>query len=187
MNIANETLSGGAAFKRAGVKETAVLLAVAWLVPFLVHTLPWSGSLPLGAHLLPIFWATFVAVYFYGLRVGLLVGVLTPAINLLVTGLPNLQRQSMMAVELVAFVAVAWLMVRRRPKMWLIAPLSYVAVRIAVLVIQSVAAPGGNLAVMIYGSLVTGLAGLAALTVINFALVRLFPKSRDSADDAAGV
>lgn len=164
-----------------------MLLAVAWLVPFLVHTLPWSGALPLGAHLLPIFWATFVAVYLYGLRVGLLIGVLTPAINLLLTGLPNLQRQAMMAVELVAFVTVAWLMVRRWPKVWLIAPLSYVAARIGVVVVQSVLTGAGNPVPVIYGSLLAGLAGLAALTAINFALVRLFPKSPDASDDAAGV
>jgi len=55
----------------AGWRETAVLAVVAWLVPFLVHLIPWAGARPLGVYMLPVFWTTFVAVYFYGALAGL--------------------------------------------------------------------------------------------------------------------
>ncbi len=43
-------------------RETAILMLVAWLVPFLVHLVPWAGPRPLGVYLLPAFWTAFVAV-----------------------------------------------------------------------------------------------------------------------------
>lgn len=82
----NVTLS--TVFKKAGLRETTGLLAVAWLVPLAVHLVPWSGERPFEAYLQPMFWATFVAAYFYGGRIGLLVGLFALAANLLVTGLP---------------------------------------------------------------------------------------------------
>ena len=54
----------GTTDRKAGLRETAALLFVAWLVPFAVHLVPWSGDRPLGAYLLPMFWTAFVAVYF---------------------------------------------------------------------------------------------------------------------------
>ena len=89
---------------RAGWRETTILLAVAGLVPFLVHLLPWSGHRPLGVYLLPVFWTTFVAVYFRGPFIGLLVGLVTPVINLLVTGLPVSTSLIAMSLEIAFFV-----------------------------------------------------------------------------------
>src|SRR3954468_12358158 len=88
-------------FRSAGWRETTILLATAWLVPFLVHLLPWSGHRPLGVYLLPVFWTTFVALYFRGAWLGLLVGLVTPVINLAVTGLPVSTTIGSMALEVV--------------------------------------------------------------------------------------
>jgi hypothetical protein len=191
VSIANQTLSGSGVFKRAGVKETAVLLAVAWLIPFLVHVLPWSGARPLGAYLMPMFWATFVGVYFYGLRVGLLTGLFAPAVNLAVTGLPALQFLSVLAFELSVFAVVAWLLVRRVPGLWLTAPLGYVVAKTVSSTVQWAIVPFGDLGEpfrFFLGSLQGGLAGLAVLAVINVALTRFFPKTEATGDhDAAGV
>ncbi|MFI5337409.1 MAG: hypothetical protein ACHQ5A_11530, partial [Opitutales bacterium] len=74
--------------KTVSWRETSVLLVASWLVPVLVHLVPWHGSLPLGVALLPGFWTAFVAVYFFGARIGLPVALVTPAVNLLTTGLP---------------------------------------------------------------------------------------------------
>src|SRR4051812_37497646 len=90
-------------FKKAGLRDTAVLLALAWVVPFAVHLVPWSGDRPLGAYLLPMFWTAFVAVYFYGAWIGLLVGLFAPAINLALTGMPAGQFIIETSVELVVF------------------------------------------------------------------------------------
>ncbi len=160
-------------FKKAGLRETTVLLGVAWLVPFVVHLVPWSGERPLGVYLLPMFWATFVAAYFYGARIGLLVGLFSPAINLLVTGLPAWRFHGEMAVELAIFALVTAWAVRRLGRFALIAPLGYVGAKMVTMVLLAPTAPAMDLA----RSLVSALAGLAALAAINAALVWFYPKS----------
>jgi len=169
----------GGWFKRAGVKETAVLMAAAWLVPFAIHLLPWSGDRPLGAHLLPMFWASFVAVYLYGARIGLLVGLFSPIVNLVVTGMPALRWLSVLGFELVIFVLFAWWTVRRTPKIWLIAPMAYVVAKVCSTFVHLLLAPFGSLGEpgsFFIGSLRTGLLGLAALAAVNYALILLYPK-----------
>lgn len=165
-------------------------MGVAWLIPFLVHVLPWSGARPLGAHLLPMFWATFVAVYFYGLRVGLLTGLFAPVVNLIATGLPALQFLSVLAFELVVFAVFAWLLIRRAHAFWLIAPLGYLVAKSCSSTLHFFMHPFGPIGEPLrffLGSLQNGLAGLAVLALINFGLVRVFPKSAAASDDAAGV
>jgi hypothetical protein len=129
-------VSGVGIFKRATFRETTVLLAVAWLVPFMVHLLPWSGDRPLGALLLPMFWTGFVAVYLYGLRVGLLVGLFAPALNLALTGLPALSRLAIMSFEITVFVTFAWWLVRRKSAGFWVAPLGYLVARLAAALLQ---------------------------------------------------
>ena len=177
MDAATPTFSSPAVFKRAGVGEIAVLLGVAWLVPFAVHLVPWSGDRPLGVYLLPMFWATFVAVYFYGGRIGLLVGLFAPAVNLLVTGLPAWQMASVMGVELAVFALVTGWAVRHRWQWVLLAPLGYMVARMASLAVQAataddIGAPGAAWV----NSLIRGFAGLVVLAAVNAALVWFYPK-----------
>jgi len=178
-------------FKRATLRDTAVLLAVAWLVPFLVHLVPWSGSRPLGAHLLPMFWTAFVAVYLHGLRFGLVVALFAPALNLALTGLPALRWISVLSFELAVFALFAWWAVRRRPALWLIAPAGYLAAKLAATGLQSLLALFGDLgapSAFLLGSIRNALPGLAALAAVNFALLKFYPKPAPGPrDDAAGV
>jgi hypothetical protein len=170
----------GGVFKRITLRETTVLLFIAWLIPFAVHLAPWAGVRPLGAYLLPMFWATFVAVYFYGVGAGLLAGLFAPAVNLLVTGLPAWKFLSVMSLELVVFaVATAWA-VRRIPRFWLLAPLGYLVAKAGSTLVQSatpvfgdIGAPARFFAISVAG----GAAGLAMLAVINGLLVKYYPKS----------
>src|SRR5450432_4127652 len=119
------TTSAAGFFRKVTLRDAVLLLAMAWLVPFLVHLVPWSNPRPLGAYLLPAFWATFVAVYFFGTAAGLLTGLFMPALNLLLTGLPAWRWVGPMSLELVIFVlATAWTL-RRAPQLALIAPLGY--------------------------------------------------------------
>ncbi len=182
-------VSSSVVFKRATVRETAVLLALAWLVPFLVHLVPWTGVRPLGAHLLPLFWAAFAAVYLFGLRTGLLVGLFAPALNLALTGLPALSRLAMLGFEITVFVAVVWWLVRRGRTAWYLAPLAYVAAKLTGTILLFVA---GSVPVSAWlalpTSLLATLPGLAVLTGVNLMLARLYPRSAGTrADDAAGV
>ncbi|MES2696052.1 MAG: hypothetical protein V4773_21445 [Verrucomicrobiota bacterium] len=191
MNSSGVVASPPATFRKASVRETAVLLAVAWLVPFLVHLAPWAGERPLGAHLLPMFWATFVAAYFYGAPLAVVVGLFAPALNLAVTGLPALRFLGLMSAELAIFAVLTALAVRRWPRFVLIAPLSYLVAKALVtgglLVVGTM--DGATVGAVLLRAPVTGLAGLVALAGIDAALVWFFPKTATPTDDddAAGV
>jgi hypothetical protein len=166
-------------FKKAGVKETAVLLALAWFIPFAVHLAPWSGPRPLGAFLLPMFWAAFVATYFYGGGMGVIVGLFSPALNLLVTGLPAWKFLSVLSSELALSVMFAAWAIRRWPRLFVIAPLSYLAAKVGSTAVQAmtpifgeIGTPGEFFARSVVGSL----PGLVILAAINVAVVWFYPK-----------
>jgi hypothetical protein len=170
----------GGVFKRITVREAAVLLFIAWLIPFAVHLAPWAGARPLGAYLLPMFWATFIAVYFYGLGAGLLTGLFAPAVNLLVTGLPAWKFLSVMSLELVIFAVVTTWVVRRAPRFWLLAPLGYLVAKTGSTLLQSATPVFGDIGApaRFFATSVAGdAAGLVMLAVINLGLVKFYPKS----------
>jgi hypothetical protein len=173
------TTSPAGVFKKLTVREAAVLLAMAWLIPFLVHLAPWSGARPLGAYLLPVFWATFIAVYFYGAGAGLLTGLLAPAVNLLVTGLPAWKSFGSLSLELVVFVLATTWAVRRAPHGWLFAPLGYLVAKSvsALLFSATTAFDGPGMAAVFFIHMLAGsAAGLIVLALINGALVKFYPK-----------
>ena len=166
--------------RAAGWRETTILLTTAWLVPFLVHLLPWSGHRPLGVYVLPVFWTTFVALYFRGAVLGLLVGLVTPLINLAITGLPVSTTIGSMALEVFFFTLAAVLLVRRWPGLWITAPVAWIIGKGLAIVVQNFIpafaeyeTPWAHLA----RSTQNGLAGLAVLAVINVLLVKFYPKT----------
>jgi hypothetical protein len=168
-----------AVFRKAGMKETAVLLALAWFIPFAIHLAPWAGERPLGAYLIPMFWAAFVAVYLYGVTVGIVVGLFAPVLNLLVTGLPAWKFLSVLSFELVAFVLITAWAVRRAWIFILVAPLGYVLAKVASTGLQAATSAFGDIgqpAQFFMRSVSGSAAGLVVLTAINAALVWFYPK-----------
>jgi len=185
-SLATPSTSG--VFRKVTARETTVLLAIAWLIPFLVHLAPWPGARPLGAYLLPMFWATFVAVYFYGAGVGLLTGLFAPAVNLALTGLPAWKSFGVAGVEVVGFVLATTWAVRRGPRVWLWAPLGYLVARIGAALLLSATTAFGSLDAaekFLKHMVVGGAAGLIVLALINGALVKFYPKGAGRENDPA--
>jgi len=167
------------ALPRTTWRETTILLVVAGLVPFLVHLVPWSGHRPLGVHLLPVFWTTFLAVYFRGALLGLLIGLVTPVLNLALTGLPALPMTGSMALEVVLFVLMAALLVGRWPNFRLAAPVAWVVAKAAAITLQfflPALGDAGQPLPHLARSTQNGLTGLAVLVVINLLLVASYPR-----------
>jgi len=180
MTSLSTTAPSGDLFRKFTAREAAVLFALAWLVPFLIHLVPWGEARPLGAYLLPVFWVTFVALYFYGLTAGLLTGLFAPAVNLLVTGLPAWKFFGTMGLELVVFVLFTTWAVRQSPRFWLWAPLGYfVAKTVAALLVSAPMVVGRPDAAGYFFThlVVGGAAGLVVLGLINGALVIYCPKA----------
>jgi hypothetical protein len=166
-------------FRKISVRESVALLALAASIPPLVHLLPSWDAAPLGAHLLPMFWMTFVAAYLFGARTGAVAGVVAPLANLLLTGLPAWRYLSVLSCELIVFaVATAWA-VKRFPRFWLIAPLGYLVAKLfstGMQVATGVFGDIGSPLAFIQQSLINAVAGLLMLAVINAVCVKLAPK-----------
>ncbi|MBA4138756.1 MAG: hypothetical protein C0518_15730 [Opitutus sp.] len=168
--------------ERATWRETLVLMVVAWLVPFLVHLIPWGGARPLAAHLLPAFWTAFVAVYVYGFGLGAVVALVVPVVNFCTTGLPTLDRTGLMTLELIAFVGFAALFLRRWPALRLAAPLAWLPAKALTIGVQwalPTFAYSRNPVDHFLSSTAGSLAGLGVLLAANIALVHLLPKDQD--------
>ncbi|MFI5337352.1 MAG: hypothetical protein ACHQ5A_11245, partial [Opitutales bacterium] len=138
--------------------------------------------LPLGVALLPGFWTAFVAVYFFGARIGLPVALVTPAVNLLTTGLPAWEQVGTMSLELTAYVLLVAVLVHRWPRFRLTAPLAYLPAKAATIAIVW-ALPFFHEArpplLHLGQAVVNGAAGLGVLLLLNVALVRLAPRESD--------
>lgn len=157
-------------------------MVASWLVPFLVHFIPSFGPREIGVYLIPAFWATFVAVYFGGALVGAVVALVTPIVNLLLTGLPALPWLGTMSIELVAFALCTAGLVRRWPNLWLIAPLGYLPAKAVAIALQwAVPAFDYHRAPLAHllSSTQNAAPGLAVLLAVNFALVKLAPRDLD--------
>jgi hypothetical protein len=76
-----------------------------------------------------MFWTAFVATYLFGSRIGALVGVFVPVLNVLLTGLPDVARLGSSVAELVVFAVVAAALVSRFPRLIVAAPLAYVVAK----------------------------------------------------------
>jgi len=162
----------------AGVRSNVVALAIALAMPVLVHMAPWGGGIPLGAFLLPMFWAAFVTVFLYGLWPGLLVAVFGPVVNTFLTQFPELRLNTVMSFELVVFVVFSWVVIRR-PRgrsFWLLAPLAYVVAKACSSGLRAAGVEVfGNIgmaAEFFIRSVSNGIPGLIVLAVINFVLAR---------------
>jgi len=179
MNAVATAASPTVVFRKVSTKETSLVFAVAAVTPMLVHLLPTWDAAPLGAHLLPMFWMTFVAVYLYGAGVGALAGLAAPLVNLLLTGLPAWKYLGVLSCELVVFaLATAWA-VKRFPRVWLLAPLGYLLAKIFSTLMQAATSVFGDIGtplVFFKQSILTALAGLLVLAVINVVCVKLAPK-----------
>jgi hypothetical protein len=166
--------------KAIGWREAAILVMVAGLLPFLIHLIPWGGPRPLGVYTLPIFWTTFLAVYFYGALPGLAIGLVSPLVNLAFTGLPAFRSVGMMGMEVTLFVGVAALLTTRWPGFWFAAPLAWVAAKALAIAIQFLIPAfeyAGSPLAHLGRSSQNGLIGLGMLAVINWLLAAFYPKN----------
>jgi len=168
--------------RSVGWRETVVLLGAACLVPVLVWRIPWNGSQPLSVYLLPAFWTTFVALYFYGVVPGLLVGLVAPGLSLLLDGLGAWKPAGALGLEIVFFALIAALMIARWPGFSFTAPLAFLAAKAAAIAVQFfVPAFGfsGKPFLHLAAATQNGLAGLVVLSAINAFLVALHPLTEE--------
>lgn len=109
------------------IKETVVFLALTMALPVFIHLIPHGGSVPLGARLLPIFYAPFIAVFFFKPHVGIIAGLLAPWANLLLTGRPDPGTALALSCELALFAVFSKIIVNISRRAPIAAPAAYIA------------------------------------------------------------
>ncbi|MFO7724376.1 MAG: hypothetical protein R6V45_02420 [Oceanipulchritudo sp.] len=165
-----DTFTGAGVLKLAS--EGMIVLTLTLFLPFLVHLLPsWDDS-PLGAHLLPIFYAPLGAL-FLG-RVGIAVGVsvLAPWVNHLLTGQPPVPMAVVLCFQLVVFSLLGAAFLKPWMPAFLTGPAAYAGALLASCCLGSLLHLTGNpfpLALPAFaGTLLNALPGLIILALIGW-------------------
>lgn len=158
------------------VQSTLILLVSACLLPFVVHMIPPYQGIPMGAFLLPMFYVPFIAVVFYRLSLGLVIAALAPLANFLVAGSPDWQFITVLTFELIVFTYFAFLLLQTSWKT-VAAPLGYLLAKTVsssmLLIVQIL--PVSPLE-FFKNSVVNGAAGIVVLLLLNWVLIKKWPK-----------
>lgn len=168
-------MTGLLAHRRVRVASATLLTVIATLLlPRVVHLLPSSGGVPLGAWLLPIFYALLLAAVFFGPVASLVAGALAPFANPALTGRPPLPLATQLSAELLIFTGVVPGFGRRWPRFALAALLAYMVARFITFFALTPASvtTGGSWAVL-FVSLGAALPGIVVLALLNVVAVRL--------------
>ncbi len=175
MASANSIAVRSSILSKLQVKETAVVLLLSVLIPFLIHLFPDYNGVVVGAILLPMFWAPYIAVKFFKFHVGLITALAAPAINYLITGNPRIEILTLTTIQLTLFVIITGLLKNIAPLKYLNALLSYIISALfasLLLVLIPSLMPGLILGNYFISSFVTCIPGIVVLAAINFTAVK---------------
>ena len=154
---------------RFPVKATIGLLAVANILPLLIHLIPSYSGTSVGGVLLPMFYIPLVALLFLHLRVALVVAVLAPLTNYLITGLPQGPFALLLSIELILFTLLTGRLLRSVVVAWVAAPVAFVLAKVVSASVLAVIPLLPQLQPWDYlsGSIRLALPGVVLLWVVN--------------------
>lgn len=146
-----------------------VTTILALLLPYLVHLVPQGGT-SLGARLLPMYYAPFLAALLINPMSGLIAGFAAPLLNHWITGLPTLEMAFILSLELAAFTSIAGFFHDRRAWAWWLAPVSYLLAKVVSTIILALIPQLIPVSPLTFGLTVLGNAwpGVLAMIVLTF-------------------
>lgn len=165
-------------FERLEISWIALFLALAFLAPYVVHFIPsWDDS-PIGAKLLPIFYAPLIAALTRKAHVSIVVAVMAPWMNHVLIGMPPLLVAVIMTVELVIFALIVERLARNyRGRAWL-GPVSFLlakAISLVILLLLPGILTGTPSLERFITSIVNAWPGLAILALLSYYIPKKFP------------
>ena len=164
--------------KKLQIKETILVLFATIGIQFLIHLIPPYNNTPLGAILLPMFFAPLVAVVFFRLHVALLAGILGPVFNYLITGSPAPEIVSLLTIELMVFVFVSSFILQFKKINIAAAPISIILAKLSSWLIALAFPVIGSFTTGFFiQSLVNAIPGIFILFILNIFLLRLKDKA----------
>lgn len=168
--------------------ELGVLLVLSVLFPFMIHVLPVPEDARLGPRLLPMFYAPLLGALLGRKRSAFIVAAVAPWLNWGLTGHPTPASAVVTMAELVAFVGVLLLLIRRRGARWYIAAPAYLAgmaVAAAMVALLPGLVRGAPALPWLLQAVQTGLPGIFIMLLINWLAVRHYPTGGDGQGPAA--
>ena len=157
------------------VRDTFLVLAAASLLPLLMHLVPSYSQVPSGARFLPIFYAPFIGIVLFRARVGIVAGILAPALNSMITGRPDVTVISVLTVDLAMFTIIISLIYSRWKRFWAVGPLAYIIAKFISSVIFSMRLDfiSGEAALQyFYKSIMIAVPGLVILLLMGYIAIR---------------
>lgn len=158
--------------------EVGILLALSLLFPFMIHILPVPDDARLGPRLLPMFYAPLLAALLGRTGSALIVSLVAPWLNWLITSHPVPPMAAVMTVQLLVFVLCLRLMLARMGLRWFLAAPAYFAAMVATALVVAVFPEliGARPVIAWLAQSVTiGLPGIGVLLLINALVIRCYP------------
>lgn len=163
--------------KKIQIKETVLMLAASTAIPFFIHLIPSFNNVPIGAILLPMFYAPFIAIVFFRLHVALLTGILGPTLNFLLTGSPKQEMLGLFSLELVIFVIATFFMLKQKRIRMITAPVAFIFTKLLSPIIVLTFPFIGTFSMGTFvNSFVNALPGIFVLLVLNITILSLKDK-----------
>lgn len=158
------------------IGATVIFLGLSILLPFLVHLIPGVEGAPLGARLLPLFYAPLIAAVFFRVHVGIIAGVLAPLVNFVITGQPAFGQVMVLSMELGLFAWIAHRLNVYPPIRWVLGPLAFVFAKVfstAVVAFLPTLKPGVLPTEHFLQPFVIGWSGLIMLGILSIVALRV--------------
>ncbi len=162
------------------ISEIALMTGLAVLAPFFAHLIPsWDDS-PMGARLLPIFYAPLLAAMLHRAHVSIIVALAAPWVNHMLLGMPPLPIARVLTVELLVFSILVLLISQRTRKTggaW-VGPAAYL-LTMGVLYLVFLVAPALNPAptalAYVSGAVKTAWPGIIILGLLSWGAHKIKP------------
>ncbi len=171
--INSNTVAIDSLIKRLQVKEITILIAASVFLQFIIHLIPAANGVPLGAILLPMFYAPLIAVMFYKFRTALAVTAFVPILNYLITGNPRLETVPLLTFEVLLFVLMLTAFLKYNKLNKVGALISILSAIVVMPLIFGIFGNSGFSASHILISLKNAFPGMIIIVLLNFLLLRL--------------
>ncbi len=153
------------------IPATLIVLVLMWGLPILFHASPGPEGLPIGARLLPIYYAPLLAVSLFNPIVPLASSLIMPFINHSLTGMPAMNIAALLSVELTVFSLVLIYARNKGMKQPAIAPLAVmIGKAVSACVLFALPLVPGSPVEYFTSSVTTALPGILVILVLQIAL-----------------
>ncbi|MFC1647247.1 hypothetical protein ACFL1A_03100 [Patescibacteria group bacterium] len=164
------------------VEETVIIIVGATVLPLTFHFIPNIGIASMGARFLPMYYAPFLSVVFFPLKTAIIISVLAPYLNHILTGNPKENFVLGLTLHLILYSFLCYVSSRQFNKSIFNAPLSYI---LSLFIMQLYWYYLGHFniegAIMSgLNTLIVGLPGVGALFLLNIILYVVRKKQYDS-------